>query len=208
MAITALEDVSLDVEQGEFVSIMGHSGSGKSTLLSIIGGILKQSSGDILFNGSSISSLDPDGLAQYRADNIGHIFQFASLLPVLTVRENLILPTIFRSRNGSSHDPELAERYLSMVGLRDKLDVFPSQLSGGQQRRVAIVRALMNQPELLLADEPTGDLDEDTEKEIMKLLEHINREMNITLILVTHCPELSKHSGRILKMDHGQLYKT
>lgn len=203
--IKALDSVSLQIKKGEFVSIVGHSGSGKTTLLSIIGGILRQSSGCVMFNGVNVCCLDSNGLSRYRADKIGYIFQFASLLPVLTVRENLLLPTIFSSQGYRNDRMKMAEEYLSMLGLADKKNVYPSQLSGGQQRRVAIIRALMNDPEIILADEPTGDLDEETEKDIISLLKNINSQKKITLILITHNCELAKEATRRLIMDHGRL---
>jgi len=205
MDIRALDNISLRIEKAEFISIIGHSGSGKTTLLSIIGGILRQSSGCVMFNGTNICCLDENGLSRYRADKIGYIFQFASLLPVLTVKENLLLPAIFSSEGLSRDRRKMAEEYLSMVGLQDKMNVYPSQLSGGQQRRVAIVRALMNEPEVILADEPTGDLDEETERDIISLLKNINMEKRITLILVTHNCELSKEATRRLIMGHGRI---
>ncbi|MBI5409434.1 MAG: ABC transporter ATP-binding protein [Nitrospirae bacterium] len=202
--IKAVDRVSLRIDKGDFISIIGHSGSGKTTLLSIIGGILRPSSGNILFNGDDVYRFDENRLSEYRADRIGYIFQFASLLPVLTVRENLLLPTIF-STNGVHNKEKVLDEYLGMVGLGDKKNAYPSQLSGGQQRRVAIARALMNDPEIILGDEPTGDLDEETEQDIMDLLKKINLERNITLILVTHDTGLAKDAARRLRMDHGKM---
>lgn len=203
--IRAVDRVSLTVERGEFVSIIGHSGSGKTTLLSMIGGILKNSEGEVLYNGTDIYHLSEDDLSQYRAKKVGYIFQFASLLPVLTAKENLLLPTIF-CRNGSTPRGEKkAKEYLDLVGLKDKIDAYPSQLSGGQQRRVAIARSLMNDPELILGDEPTGDLDEQTEQEIMDLLGRMNRQNGVTVILVTHNSELARTASKQLKMSNGRL---
>jgi ABC-type lipoprotein export system ATPase subunit len=203
--IRAVDRVSLTVERGEFVSIIGHSGSGKTTLLSMIGGILKNSEGEVLYNGTDIYHLSEDDLSQYRAKKVGYIFQFASLLPVLTAKENLLLPTIF-CRNGSTPGGEKkAKEYLDLVGLKDKIDAYPSQLSGGQQRRVAIARSLMNDPELILGDEPTGDLDEQTEQEIMDLLGRMNRQSGVTVILVTHNSELARTASKQLKMSNGRL---
>jgi ABC-type lipoprotein export system ATPase subunit len=203
--IRAVDRVSLTVERGEFVSIIGHSGSGKTTLLSMIGGILKNSEGEVLYNGTDIYHLSEDDLSQYRAKKVGYIFQFASLLPVLTAKENLLLPTIF-CRNGSTPGGEKkAKEYLDLVGLKDKIDAYPSQLSGGQQRRVAIARSLMNEPELILGDEPTGDLDEQTEQEIMDLLGRMNRQSGVTVILVTHNSELARTASKQLKMSNGRL---
>jgi len=202
--IKAVDGVSLSLEKGEFVSIVGHSGSGKTTLLSILGGILSPSSGKVVFDGTDVYGLSEDDLAGYRAERIGYIFQFASLLPVLTARENLLLPTIFRRNGRLSDAARRAEEYLSMVGLKDKMDAYPSQLSGGQQRRIAVARALMNEPELILADEPTGDLDEETEAEVMALFRKINSR-GITFVLVTHSSELAAAASRRMRMTHGRI---
>lgn len=204
--INAVNGVSVNIEKGEFVSIIGHSGSGKTTLLSLIGGILRQSSGSVFFNGTNISEFNDSSLSAYRAEKIGYIFQFASLLPVLTARENLLLPTIFTSKPCNNEERKI-EEYLGMVNLSDKIHAYPSQLSGGQQRRVAIARALMNDPSVILADEPTGDLDEETEKDVINILKKINRERDITLILVTHNSELSKEASRRFRMNSGHLYE-
>ena len=196
--------MSLKIEKGEYVSIVGHSGSGKTSLLSIIGGILSPSTGRLVFEGRDVYGLSEDKLSGYRAERIGYVFQFASLLPVLTARENLLLPTIFRP---GIHDgaEEKAVQYLEMVGLADKATSHASQLSGGQQRRVAIARALMNDPDVILADEPTGDLDEETEADVMDIFRKINREKNITFILVTHNTGLAAEAGRRLRMTNGKV---
>lgn len=206
--IKALDDVSLKIDKGEFLSIVGHSGSGKTTLLSIIGGILMPTSGRIIFEGADIYSLNGDRLSEYRAEKVGFIFQFTSLLPVLTVKENLLLPVLFNSRTKTDKDDEAEKRaldLLEMVGLRDKIDSYPSQLSGGQQRRVAIARAFINDPEVILADEPTGDLDEETETEIMTLFKRMHEEKGITFLLVTHSSDLARHARRRLRMHDGKL---
>jgi putative ABC transport system ATP-binding protein/lipoprotein-releasing system ATP-binding protein len=206
--IKALDSISLKITKGEFLSIVGHSGSGKTTLLSIIGGILLPTSGRIIFEGADIYSLNRDRLSEYRAEKVGFIFQFASLLPVLTVKENLLLPVLFNSRTKTDKDDEAEKRalgLLEMVGLRDKIDSYPSQLSGGQQRRVAIARAFINDPEVILADEPTGDLDEETETEIMTLFKRMHEEKGITFLLVTHSSDLARHARRRLRMHNGKL---
>jgi len=200
--ISAVNHVSLEIDKGEFISVVGHSGSGKTTLLSIIGGIVKPTSGRILYNGTDIYSLDSDGLSEYRSRNIGFMFQFASLLPILSAKENLLLPGLFKSGNRSV-DVKKAEEYLEIVGLKDKIEAYPSQLSGGQQRRVAIARAFMNDPEIILADEPTGDLDEETEAEIMALFRKLNEEKKITFIFITHNLELAKQAQRQIRMSNG-----
>lgn len=202
--ITAVKTVSLAVARGEFLSIVGHSGSGKTTLLSMIGGIVKPTSGSIVFEGTDISVFDDRTLAAYRNRKIGFMFQFSSLLPILTVKENLLLPCLF-SGSGNADAENRAGEYLDLVGLKDKLTAYPAQLSGGQQRRVAIARSLMNRPALILADEPTGDLDEETEAEMMELFTRINREQGITFIMVTHSTGLAKQTRRRLSMSHGVL---
>jgi len=204
--IPAVREVSLSINKGEFLSIVGHSGSGKTTLLSIIGGILSPSAGKVVLSGKDVYSLDDDRLAEYRAMHVGYVFQFASLMPVLNVTENLLLPTLFRpGHKTDAKDLERALNYLSLVGLADKHKAYPSQLSGGQQRRVAIARALMNEPELLLADEPTGDLDEETEAEVMGLFKRLNKEQGLTFILVTHNLDLAAKADRRFRMTHGKI---
>jgi len=199
--INAVNDVSIEIDKGEFLSIIGHSGSGKTTLLSIIGGIVKPSSGTVLYEGTDISSFDSNELSEYRCERIGFIFQFASLFQNLTAKENVLLPVVFRTRrNKIDEDGKKAVELLSRVGLGDKINAYPSQLSGGQQRRVAIARAFINNPELILADEPTGDLDEETEAEMMQYFTGINKERGITFVMVTHNTELARQSKRQLKM--------
>lgn len=202
--ITAVNSVSLIIEKGEFVSIVGHSGSGKTTLISIIGGILKPTKGKVLYNGQDICSLDDDNLSAYRNENIGFMFQFSSLLPMLTSTENVLLPGLF-SRRKDMNAVKKAEEYLSLVGIGDKASAYPSQLSGGQQRRVAIARALMYEPPVILADEPTGDLDEETETDIMELFSKLNREKIMTFIFITHNLELAGMASRQLRMTRGIL---
>lgn len=201
--IKAVDHVSLKIEKGDFLSIVGHSGSGKTTFLSIIGGIMKPSSGRVIYEGADICAFDDDALSEYRSEKIGFMFQFASLLPVLTARENLLLPGLFR--RGCRDDGKKAEEYLAMVGIGEKRDAYPSQLSGGQQRRVAIARALMNDPEVILADEPTGDLDEETEAEIMKLFTELCQEKKLTFIFITHNLDLARYARRRIRMTHGVL---
>ncbi len=203
--IRAVGGVSLTVEKGEFISIVGHSGSGKTTLLSIIGGLVRPTSGTILCKGADIGTLDSDGLAQYRAERIGFMFQFASLLPVLTAKENLMLPLLFQRGGGPAKEDggRKAEELLRRVGLSDKINAYPAQLSGGQQRRVAIARAFMNEPEIILADEPTGDLDEGTEEDMMQFFQAMNREQGVTFIMVTHNRDLARRASRQFSMTNG-----
>ncbi|MBI5633579.1 MAG: ABC transporter ATP-binding protein [Nitrospirae bacterium] len=202
--IAAVSSVSLSIDKGEFVSIVGHSGSGKTTLISIIGGIMKPTSGKVLFDGQDICSLDDDNLSAYRNQKIGFMFQFASLLPMLTSTENVLLPGLFSPKKDADA-VKRAEEYLSLVGIGDKAGAYPSQLSGGQQRRVAIARALMYDPPVILADEPTGDLDEETEADIMELFRRLNREKKMTFIFITHNLELAGMASRQLRMTRGIL---
>lgn len=207
--IRAVDNVSLTIKKGEFVSIVGHSGSGKTTLLSLIGGLTRPDSGSINIDGIDILSLNDDELSEYRNKKVSFIYQFSSLIPTLTALENVILPTIFSKkkigRESSRNLIDKAKELLSLVGLKDKFNVYPSQLSGGQQRRVAIARAFINDPELVLADEPTGDLDEDTEREVLDLFERFNREKGITFILVTHNRELARGAKRRFQMISGRI---
>jgi ABC-type lipoprotein export system ATPase subunit len=199
-----VDNISLTVNKGEFISIVGHSGSGKTTLVSIIGGILRPTSGRVLLEGTDICTLDDNKLSAYRANRIGFMFQFASLLPILTAKENVLLPAIFNPAKNVA-DEKAATDLLEMVGIGEKKESYPSQLSGGQQRRVAIARALLNKPDIILADEPTGDLDEDTEGEIMDLFEHINKEHGVTIILITHNLDLAGTAQKKFRMSKGQL---
>jgi putative ABC transport system ATP-binding protein/lipoprotein-releasing system ATP-binding protein len=202
--ITAVNNVSLVIEKGDFISIAGHSGSGKTTLISIIGGILSPGSGKVVFNGTDICSLNDDKLSEYRNSKIGFIFQFASLLPNLTAKENVLLPCIF-SRENALHRDSHAKECLENVGIGDKINAYPSQLSGGEQRRVAIARAFINSPELILADEPTGDLDEVTEHDIMELFRKANNEQGTTFVIVTHSSDIANSCRKKYRMSRGIL---
>ncbi len=202
--LIGVDNISLSINRGDFLSIVGHSGSGKTTLISIIGGILKPTSGKVLLEGVDICAFDDNRLSEYRSRRIGFMFQFASLLPILTARENVLLPGIFNPGQKNKND-KIARDLLEMVGIEEKLDAYPSQLSGGQQRRVAIARALLNKPDIILADEPTGDLDEDTEAEILQLFEEINREQGVTIILITHNLELAGRAQKKYRMSKGCL---
>jgi ABC-type lipoprotein export system ATPase subunit len=202
--VQAVEGVSLKVMKGDFLSVVGHSGSGKTTLLSLIGGIIRPSSGKVLYEGRDVCGLDDDRLSEYRNEKIGFMFQFSSLLPILTAKENVLLPCLFNGRGAAGGDRK-ANELLTMVGLGDKTDAYPSQLSGGQQRRVAIARALVNDPEVILADEPTGDLDEETEAEIMDLFKRLNQERRVTFIFITHNLDLARQAHKQLRMSRGVL---
>ena len=201
--IKAVDDASIHIEKGAFMSIVGHSGSGKTTLLSLMGGLTKPDSGTVVINGTDLWSISDDRLSEFRNRKINFIYQFSSLIPTLTSLENVMLPSAFGKWGGDADAK--ARELLSMVGLEDKLNSFPSQLSGGQQRRVAIARAFVNDPEVVLADEPTGDLDEETEGEIFDLFARFNSEKGLTFVIVTHSRELAGKTGRQVKMDHGVL---
>jgi len=204
--VVAVMNASLTIEKGSFVSIVGHSGSGKTTLLSLIGGMVSPSAGRLLFNGTDITTWDSDRLSEYRCEQIGFMFQSASLLPILTARENLLLPVAFRTRKAPDDGHEQrADELLHSVGLSDKSNAYPAQLSGGQQRRVAIARAFMNEPELILADEPTGDLDEETESEMMQFFLRMNKEHGTSFIMVTHNSDLARRTQQHFRMDRGAI---
>jgi putative ABC transport system ATP-binding protein/lipoprotein-releasing system ATP-binding protein len=204
--VTAVERASLEVDRGDFVAITGHSGSGKTTLLSMLGGLSRPSTGRVLFEGDDLYRRDGDALSEYRSEHVGFVFQFASLLGALTVKENLLLPARFRPARGNGDALEArALELLDVVGLRDKVDAYPAQLSGGQQRRVAIARAFMNEPQLILADEPTGDLDEETEAEVMRLFHRMNERSGTAVVLVTHDLDLARQAGRRARMHRGVL---
>ncbi len=200
--VEALKDVSLSVEKGEFVAIMGPSGSGKSTLLHLLGGVDTPTSGNIYVEGQDISTKDPEGLAIFRRRQVGLIYQFYNLIPVLNVEENITLPLLM---DGRTPDPAYLAELLKLLGLEDRKHHLPSQLSGGQQQRVAIGRALISNPALVLADEPTGDLDSRNSQEIMELLKYSNRTYRQTLIVITHDRDVALQAHRILELRDGRL---
>jgi len=198
----ALRHLNLNIEAGEFIAVMGPSGSGKSTLLNILGGLSHPSEGEMEVDGIDIYKLKGEKLADYRREYIGFVFQSFQLIPYLTILENVMLPlAILPTRNGDHRD--LAARVLGKVELSDKSRRLPGQLSGGEQERVAIARALVNRPPIILADEPTGNLDSAKGKEIMELLKTLNSEGQ-TIIMVTHNPENTKFADRIIQLKDGQ----
>jgi ABC-type lipoprotein export system ATPase subunit len=199
--IEALKPTDLTIRQGEFVSILGHSGSGKSTLLSLIGGIARPDGGTVTVDGKDLREHDDAALSRMRNEVFGFVYQFASLIPTLTATENVLLPTVF----GGAQTRADAVRLLQEVGLGDKTERYPSQLSGGEQQRVAIARAFIRSPQVILADEPTGELDEETEAEIMSFFERVNRERKVTMIMVTHSSDLALRAGTRLRMKHGSV---
>lgn len=197
-----LKGVSLEVMQGEFVSIMGPSGSGKSTLLYILGGLDTPTGGSVRLNGTDISHLEDEKMSRIRRRNIGFVFQFYNLIPNLNVEENIMLPLLLDGKKIGNYRKQL-NQILEVVGLSDRRRHTPRELSGGQQQRVAIARALVGSPEILFADEPTGNLDSKTGSEIMHLLCDINRESGQTIIMVTHSPEAAKSSNRVITVRDG-----
>ena len=200
--VDALKDVSFDVEQGEFVAIVGPSGSGKSTLLHILGGVDVPSSGLVNIAGTDIGKLDETKLAIFRRRNIGLIYQFYNLIPILNVEENMTLPILL---DGKKPDKELLKNLVEKLGLKDRLSHLPNQLSGGQQQRVSIGRALMNNPALLLADEPTGNLDSENSREIISLLRKFNKENNQTVIIITHDEKIALSADRVITIEDGRI---
>lgn len=204
-SVTAAKGLNLRIERGEFVVITGRSGSGKTTLLNLVSGLTCPTSGEVLLEGIEVWRL-PDGQqSMIRNRNIGFIFQFPSLIPALTALENVVLPTLADPRHHRDDARLRAERLLEEVGLADRRNAYPRQLSAGQQQRVVVARALTNEPELLLADEPTSNLDEQTEHEIMALIRRIHRQRGITILLVTHSTELVRYGTSCLRMAAGEI---
>jgi putative ABC transport system ATP-binding protein len=202
--IPVLVDIDLDVAEGDFVALMGPSGSGKSTLLNLVAGIDKPSSGTIRVAGVDIATLSEGDLADWRATHVGFIFQFYNLMPVLTAFGNIELPLLLTALSRSERR-ERVETALALVGLTDRADHFPGELSGGQQQRVAIARALITDPTLIVADEPTGDLDRATAGEILGLLERLNDELGKTILMVTHDPRAAERAHRLVHLEKGVL---
>jgi len=202
--IPVLVDINLDVALGDYVALMGPSGSGKTTLLNLIAGIDKPSSGTIKVGGVDIARLSEGDLARWRASHVGFIFQFYNLMPVLTAFENIELPLLL-SNLSRRERRERVEIALSLVGLTDRADHRPNELSGGQQQRVAIARALITDPTLIVADEPTGDLDRTTGEEILSLIDQLNRELGKTILIVTHDPKAAEKARRLIHLEKGVL---
>lgn len=202
--IPVLENIDFDIPEGEFLALMGPSGSGKSTLLNLIAGIDKTDTGTITVGGLDITSMTENELARWRATHVGFIFQFYNLIPVLTAFENVELPLLLTWLSRKERR-EHVETALQMVGLADRMDHYPSQLSGGQQQRVAIARAIVTDPTLLVADEPTGDLDRISAEEILELMARLNREFGKTIIMVTHDPHAAERAHIIRKLEKGIL---
>lgn len=200
--VKALDNVSFSVEKGEFLAIIGPSGSGKSTLLHILGGVDVPTSGSVVINQTDISNLDETALAIFRRRQIGLIYQFYNLIPILTVQENLTLPLLL---DGRKPDKKQIDTLVKRLGLENRLDHLPNQLSGGQQQRVSIGRALVNNPALILADEPTGNLDSENSKEIISLLRQFNKEFNQTVIIITHDEKIANSADRVITIEDGKI---
>ncbi len=200
--VIALDDINFSIDKGDFVVILGASGSGKSTLLHLLGGVDRPTKGKVYIDGVDIFSLNDDELTIFRRKNVGLIYQFFNLIPILNVAENISLPADLDKRN---IDKKEMDNLLNMVGLEKRKDHLPSQLSGGQEQRVAIARALVNKPALILADEPTGNLDSNTTKEILELFKMCNEKYNQTLVIITHNLEVAKIAKRIIKLKDGKI---
>jgi len=204
ITIPVLSNTSLTVPGGEFLALMGPSGSGKTTLLNLVAGIDKPDSGDVVVNGTSIGSLGESALARWRSTHVGFIFQFYNLLPVLTAYENVELPLLLTSLSKKEKRDHVTAA-LTLVGLGDRMKHYPKQLSGGQEQRVAIARAIVTDPTVLVADEPTGDLDKISASEVMTLLETLNKEYGKTIVMVTHDPRAAEKAHKVMHLDKGEL---
>lgn len=202
--VSVLTDINLDIAAGDYVALMGPSGSGKSTLLNLIAGIDKPDSGSLHVGGVDIMALDEAELAAWRSRNVGFIFQFYNLMPVLTAFENVELPLLLTDLGARARAEHVATA-LAMVGLSDRVEHYPSELSGGQQQRVAIARAIIADPTILVADEPTGDLDRASAEDVLNLIDRLNRELGKTVIMVTHDPHSASKARSIRHLDKGEL---
>ena len=202
--VNAVDNISLSVNKGEFVAIVGASGSGKSTLLHLLGGVDRPTSGEIYIDGNEINSMNNDNLAIFRRRQIGIVYQFYNLIPILTVEENISLPC---DLDGNKPDKERMNLILKSFGLFERRNHLPNELSGGQQQRTSIARALINNPAILLADEPTGNLDSKSTEEIMSILKMSNRDFNQTIIMITHNLEIAKEADRIITIQDGKILR-
>ena len=200
--VEVLKGIDLSIEKGEMCVLLGPSGSGKSTLLHILGGVDVPTSGSVVINQTDISNLDETALAIFRRRQIGLIYQFYNLIPILTVQENLTLPLLL---DGRKPDKKQIDTLVKRLGLENRLDHLPNQLSGGQQQRVSIGRALVNNPALMLADEPTGNLDSENSKEIISLLRQFNKEFNQTVIIITHDEKIANSADRVITIEDGKI---
>ena len=204
LEIPVLHNISLNVNEGEFLALMGPSGSGKTTLLNMIAGIDRPSKGELVVSGTDIGKLGESALAKWRASNVGFVFQFYNLIPVLTAYENVELPLLL-TKLSKAERKQHVETALNIVGLGDRMSHYPKQLSGGQEQRVAIARAIVTDPIILVADEPTGDLDRNSAEEILTLMERLNNEFKKTIVMVTHDPHAAEKAKRMLHLEKGDL---
>ena len=200
--VTALNGIDLSIEKGEFVAVVGASGSGKSTLLHILGSVDKPTKGKVMVDGVDLGSLNAAKAAIFRRRKVGLIYQFYNLIPTLTVGKNILMPMLLDKR---TPDPALFETIITTLGIKDKLERLPSQLSGGQQQRAAIARSLIYRPAIVLADEPTGNLDQKNSKEIIDLLKRSNRDLDQTILLITHDEKIALEADRIVTMEDGKI---
>ncbi len=200
--VTALDGINLSVDKGEFVAIVGSSGSGKSTLLHILGTVDKPTEGSVIIDGTALSTLTPTQAAIFRRRKVGLVYQFYNLIPTLTVRRNILMPLALDKKKPNQ---EYFQKIVDTLGIADRLEALPSQLSGGQQQRVAIARSLIYRPALLLADEPTGNLDQKNSKEIMDMLGLSNRSLNQTILLITHDEKVALEAERIITVQDGRI---
>ncbi len=201
-AFNAVDGITMSIEKGEFVAIVGQSGSGKSTLMHLLGGVDKPTSGRILIDGNEINTMNADKLAIFRRRQIGIVYQFYNLIPILTAEENVTLPI---ELDGRKVEPEKLDEIMTLLGINDRRKNLPNQLSGGQQQRVSIARAIINNPAILLADEPTGNLDTKATDDIVSLLKMTNKTLGQTIIMITHNLEIAKEADRIIRISDGKI---
>ncbi len=202
--VRVLDDINIEIKDGEFVSLMGPSGSGKSTLLYLVGGLDNPTSGTVLLNGKAINKLNDSEMSKFRRRDIGFVFQFYNLVQNLTVEENIMLPVVMNGEKESNYKERLNE-ILKIIGLEDKRKNLPRELSGGQQQRVSIARAIILNPSIIFADEPIGNLDSKSGKEVMELFKRINKEEHITILQVTHSEDAAKYGNRIIRLKDGKI---
>ena len=201
--VAIFEDLNMEISKGDFVAVMGPSGSGKSTLLNMLGAIDRPDTGQLIVGPSQLHRLSESELTRWRGNNVGIVFQFYNLLPMLTAAQNIELPLLLKPIDRKARQARI-ETVMRLVGIHDRRDHLPSQLSGGQQQRVGIARALVSDPQLLLCDEPTGDLDRKSATEVMEMLRYLNRELGKTIVMVTHDPEASAYATRVLHLNKGK----
>jgi putative ABC transport system ATP-binding protein len=204
--ISIFKDLTMNIKEGDFMAIMGPSGSGKTTLLNLLGGVDQPSEGEIMFDGQRIDNLSEGQLAKWRANNIGFIFQFYNLMPMLNAARNVELPLLLTKLSRSERQKQV-DTALELVGLSDRAKHMPSEMSGGQQQRVAIARAIVSDPKFLLCDEPTGDLDRQTADEILEMLQLLNQQFGKTIVMVTHDPSAAKYATHTVHLNKGEFVK-